>query len=76
MLFIARVYRLDGLLLANISNCDPRFIGNFWTPISNVVGTRLDMLTTDHPQTDSQIERVNRDIGDVLRSVCATSPKP
>ena len=33
------------------------------------------MSTADHPQTDGQTERVNRVIGDVLRSVCAESPK-
>ena len=33
------------------------------------------MSTADHPQTDGQTERVNRVIGDVLRSVCAETPK-
>ena len=40
-----------------------------------MLGTRLDMSTADHAQTDGQTERVNRVIGDVLRSVCAESPK-
>ena len=33
------------------------------------------MSTADHPKTDGQTELVNRVIGDVLRSVCAESPK-
>ena len=33
------------------------------------------MSTADHTQTDGQTERVNRVIGDVLRSVCAGTPK-
>ena len=33
------------------------------------------MSTADHPQTDGQTERVNRAIGDILRSVCAETPK-
>ena len=66
---------VNWLPLAIISDCDPRFTGKFWTSIFNVHGTRLDMSTADHPQTDGQTERVSRVIGDVLRSVCAESPK-
>ena len=61
--------------MAIVSDRDPRFTGKFWTSIFKVLGTRLDMYTADHPQTDGQTERVNRVIGDVLRSVCAESPK-
>ncbi|GMF49000.1 unnamed protein product [Phytophthora fragariaefolia] len=32
------------------------------------------MSMADHPQTDGQTERVNRVLGDVLRSVCAAEP--
>ena len=33
------------------------------------------MSTADHLQTDGQTERVNRVIGDILRSVCADTPR-
>ena len=33
------------------------------------------MSTADHPQTDSQTERVNRVINDILRSFCTDTPK-
>ena len=33
------------------------------------------MSTADHPQTDGQTERVNRVVEDILRSVCADTPK-
>ena len=33
------------------------------------------MSTADHPQNDGRTERVNRIIGDILRSVCAETPK-
>ena len=69
MLFIDRVFRQHGLPLAIIFDRDPRFTGKFWTSIFKVLGTRLNMSTADHPQTDGQTERVNRVIDDVLRSV-------
>ena len=33
------------------------------------------MSTANHPQTDGQNERVNSVLSDVLRSVCAETPK-
>ena len=57
------------------SDRDPRFTGKFWKSIFKVLGTRLDMSTADHPQTDGQTEQVNRVIGDILRSVCRHTPK-
>ena len=73
-LFIDRLFRQHGLPLAIVSNRDPRFTGKFWKTIFKVLGTRLDMFTTDHPQTDGQTDRVNRVIGGILRSVCANTP--
>uniref|UniRef100_A0AAV1T4X3 Integrase catalytic domain-containing protein n=1 Tax=Peronospora matthiolae TaxID=2874970 RepID=A0AAV1T4X3_9STRA len=74
-LFIDRVFRQHGLPVAIISDRDPRFTGKFWKSIFKVLGTRLDMSTADHPQTDGQTERVNRVINDILRSVCADAPR-
>ena len=75
MLFIDRVFRQHGLPLTVISASDPRFTGKFWKSVFQVLGTRLDMSTADHPQTDGQTDRVNRVIGDFLRRVCAETPK-
>ena len=74
-LFIDRVFRQHGLPVAIVSDRDPRFTGQFWKSIFKVLGTRLNMSTADHPQTDGQTERVNRVIGDILRSICADTPK-
>uniref|UniRef100_H3GPY2 Integrase catalytic domain-containing protein n=1 Tax=Phytophthora ramorum TaxID=164328 RepID=H3GPY2_PHYRM len=74
-LFIDRVFRQHGLPESIVSERDPRFMGKFWSSVFKVLGTRLDMPTTDHPQTDGQTERVNRVVEDVLRSVCAETPK-
>ena len=74
-LFIDRVFRQHGLPLAIVSDRDPCFTSKFWKSIFKLLGTRLDMSTADHPQTDGQTERINRIIGDILRSVCAETPK-
>ncbi|KAE8875127.1 hypothetical protein PF003_g40762 [Phytophthora fragariae] len=74
-LFIDRVFRQHGLPESIVSDRDPRFTGKFWTSVIKVLGTRLDMSTADHPQTDGQTERANRVVEDVLRSICAETPR-
>ena len=63
------MFRQHGLPLAIVSDRGFRFMGKFWKAIFKVLGTRLDMSTTDHPQNDVNIERVNRILSDVLCSV-------
>ncbi|CAI5721263.1 unnamed protein product [Peronospora effusa] len=74
-LFIDRMFRQHGLPVANVSDRDPHFTSTFWKSVIQVLGTRLDMSTADHSQTDSQTERVNSVVEDILRSVCAETPK-
>jgi hypothetical protein len=73
--FIDRVFRQHGLPVSIVSDRDPRFTGKFWDAVFKVLGTKLDMSTADHPQTDGQTERVNRVVEDILRSICAETPK-
>jgi len=73
-LFIDNVFRHHGLPEAFVSDRDPRFVSHFWQHLFRLLGTKLDMSTADHPQTDGQTERVNRVLEDVLRSVCVVEP--
>ncbi|KAE9267376.1 hypothetical protein PF001_g30107 [Phytophthora fragariae] len=73
-LFVDNVFRNHGLPAAFVSDRDPRFVSHFWQHLFRLLGTRLDMSTADHPQTDGQTERVNRVLEDILRSVCAAEP--
>ncbi|KAG3201713.1 hypothetical protein PC128_g3691 [Phytophthora cactorum] len=75
LLFLDRVFRQHGLPEAIVSDRDPRFSSKFWKSLFQVLSTRLDMSTADHPQTDGQTERVNRVVEDILRSVCAEAPR-
>nr|GEV78560.1 putative reverse transcriptase domain-containing protein [Tanacetum cinerariifolium] len=49
-----------------ISDCDPSFASNFWSSLQNALGTRLDMSTAYHPETDSQSERTIQTLEDML----------
>nr|GEZ31352.1 putative reverse transcriptase domain-containing protein [Tanacetum cinerariifolium] len=49
---------------------DPRFASNFWRSLQNSLGTRLDMSTMYHPETDGQSERTIQTLEDMLRA-CA-----
>ena len=51
-LFIDCVFRQHGLPVAIVSNRDPRFTDKFRKSIFQGLGTRLDMYTSDHTQTD------------------------
>ncbi|KAE9000695.1 hypothetical protein PR001_g18720 [Phytophthora rubi] len=73
-LFVDNVFRNHGLPEAFVSDRDPRFVSHFWQHLFRLLGTRLDMSTPDHPQTDGQTERVNRVLEDILRSVCSAEP--
>ena len=73
-LFVDMVFRHHGLPDSIVSDRDTRFTSEFWKTLFRLLGTRLDMATKDHPETDGQTERANRVVEDVLRSFCAASP--
>ncbi|GMF46722.1 unnamed protein product [Phytophthora fragariaefolia] len=77
VVFVDRLSKMAHLaaVLDTIDGEGPRFTGKFWTSIFVVLGTRLDMSTADHPQTDGQTERVNRVVENGLRIICAETPK-
>nr|GFA57545.1 putative reverse transcriptase domain-containing protein [Tanacetum cinerariifolium] len=52
------------------SDHDPRFASNFWRSLQNALGTRLDMSTAYHPETDSQSEMTIQTLEDMLHA-CA-----
>ncbi|POM81320.1 Polyprotein [Phytophthora palmivora] len=71
-LFLDSVFRYHGL---PETDRDPRFTGAFWGTLFQLLGTKLTMSTADHPQTAGQTERVNCELEDTLRSICAEAPR-
>ncbi|GJT84619.1 putative reverse transcriptase domain-containing protein [Tanacetum coccineum] len=47
---------------------DSRFMSLFWRLFQKALGTRLDMSTAYHPQTDGQSERTIQTLEDMLRA--------
>nr|GFC20438.1 reverse transcriptase domain-containing protein [Tanacetum cinerariifolium] len=56
-IYLKEVVTRHGIHVSIISDHDPRFASNFWRSLQNALGTRLDMSTASHPETDGQSER-------------------
>ena len=67
-LFLDNVFRLHGLPSAIVSDRDSRFTGQFWQQLFKALGTKLQLSTAYHPQTDGQTERTNRTLEQILRA--------
>ncbi|CAH1452087.1 unnamed protein product [Lactuca virosa] len=66
--YIREIVRLHGVPISIISDRDSRFTSRFWQSLQSSLGTRLDMSTAYHPQTDGQSERTIQTLEDMLRA--------
>nr|GFA95208.1 reverse transcriptase domain-containing protein [Tanacetum cinerariifolium] len=69
-IYLKEVVTRHGIPVSIISDHNPRFASNFWRSLQNALGTRLDMSTAYHPETDGQSERTIQTLKDMLRA-CA-----
>lgn len=51
-----------------ISDTDPRFMAAFWKELWKLIGTRLNMSTAEHPQTDGSHERFIGTVAGMVRA--------
>ncbi|GJT63943.1 putative reverse transcriptase domain-containing protein [Tanacetum coccineum] len=67
-LYLNEIVARHGVLISIISDHDRRFTSRFWQSMQEALGTRLDMSTAYHPQTDGQSERTIQTLKDMLRA--------
>ena len=58
-LFFSHVVKHLGLPKDIVSDWDARFTRRFWVKLFKLLGSELKFSTANHPQTDSQTERIN-----------------
>ncbi|GJV65325.1 putative reverse transcriptase domain-containing protein [Tanacetum coccineum] len=67
-LYLNEIVARHGVPILIISDRDSCFTSRFWQSMQEALGTRLDMSTAYHPQTDGQSERTIQTLEDMLRA--------
>ncbi|GJR13405.1 putative nucleotidyltransferase, ribonuclease H [Tanacetum coccineum] len=67
-LYLNKIVARHGVSISIISDRDSRFILRFWQSMQEALGTRLDMSTAYHPQTDGQSEHTIQTLEDMLKA--------
>ena len=68
VIFRDQVFRHFGMPTSIVSDRDPRFASDFWRALHKLFGTKLNMSTANHPETDGQTENANKTIEDMVRA--------
>ncbi|GKC98120.1 putative reverse transcriptase domain-containing protein [Tanacetum coccineum] len=73
-LYIDKIVAGHGVLVSIILNRDGRFPSRFWHTLQKALGTRRDMSTAYHPQTDGQSERIIQTLDNIYHSSIRCAP--
>nr|GEW75334.1 reverse transcriptase domain-containing protein [Tanacetum cinerariifolium] len=66
--YLKEVVSRHGVPVLIISDHDGKFTLHFWKSLHKALGTRLDMSTTYHPQTDGHSERTIQTFKDIIKA--------
>jgi len=72
--FMHTVVKLQSIPKSIVSDTDQVFTSRFWQQLFKLSGTTLAMSSSHHPQTDGQLEALNKCLEMYLR--CFTSSNP
>jgi len=61
------IWKLHGIPRKILSDRGPQFASKFMEEFTKALGTKRQLSTAYHPQTDGQMERINQEIGTFLR---------
>ncbi|GJT79121.1 putative reverse transcriptase domain-containing protein [Tanacetum coccineum] len=67
-IYINEIVARHGVPVSIISDRDGRFMSHLYQALQEALGTRLDISTTYHPQTDGQSKRTIQTLEDMLRA--------
>ncbi|GKC53521.1 putative reverse transcriptase domain-containing protein, partial [Tanacetum coccineum] len=67
-LYLNEIAARHGMSISIISDRDSGFTSRFWQSMQEVLGTRLNISTAYHPQTDGQSKRTIQTLEDMLRA--------
>ncbi|WVZ76730.1 hypothetical protein U9M48_024677 [Paspalum notatum var. saurae] len=73
--FFSEIVRLHEIPTSIVSDRDPVFTSVFWKELFTLMGTKLHMSSTFHPQSDGQTEAVNKAIGMYLCCLMGDRPR-
>ncbi|GJU01826.1 putative reverse transcriptase domain-containing protein [Tanacetum coccineum] len=66
--YLKEVVSKHGVPVSIIFDRDGKFMSHFWKSLNKALGTRLDMSTAYHPETNGQSERTIQTLEDMLRA--------
>uniref|UniRef100_A0A8C6LV70 Integrase catalytic domain-containing protein n=1 Tax=Nothobranchius furzeri TaxID=105023 RepID=A0A8C6LV70_NOTFU len=73
-LLFLHVVRLHGIPSEILSDPRPQFITKVWKDFCSSIGAEPCLSSGFRPQTNGQCERLNQEVKDTLRYVCADNP--
>ena len=74
-IFLRRIVPLFGVPRAVISDCGPKFTAAVWKEVLGVMGSKVALAATHHPQTNGQSERGVRELARLVRTYTAAVPE-